>query len=138
MVKKSTCPTIACSLERFRNDLSKRYPRQLTRGSAPATHRQEVVAAKTANVRLVALPPEIGVLLMVVGTAGVLLPGPVGSPFLIAGGLALWPAGFRKAEGWLMRVAPKLYETGVHQIEQFLTDLERRYPGSLGENTRSA
>jgi hypothetical protein len=77
------------------------------------------------------LPPEIGVLLMIVGTAGLLLPGPVGSPFLVAGGVALWPAGFRGVEGWFQTRAPRMFEAGVRQIEKFLADLERRYPGSV-------
>ncbi len=85
-----------------------------------------------ADVRLQELPAEIGVLLIIVGTAGVLLPGPVGSPFLLAGGLALWPSGFRRVERWFMKVAPGMYETGIRQIEHFLSDLERRYPGSTG------
>jgi hypothetical protein len=85
-------------------------------------------------VRLKRLPPEVGVLLLIVGTAGILLPGPVGSPFLVAGGVALWPAGFRRVESWFQRVAPRMFEAGVNQIEQFLADLERRYPGSLRES----
>jgi hypothetical protein len=79
------------------------------------------------------LPPEIGALLIIVGTAGILLPGPVGTPFLVAGGLALWPSGFRRVEGWLQRLAPRMFEVGVGQIEHFLADLERRYPGSVRE-----
>jgi hypothetical protein len=84
-----------------------------------------------AHPRLHKLPREIGVLLLVIGTAGVLLPGPVGSPFLVVGGLALWPTGFRGVERCFMRVAPRMYEKGARQIEQFLADLERRYPGSV-------
>jgi hypothetical protein len=76
------------------------------------------------------LPPEIGVLLVVVGMAGLFLPGPVGSPFLVAGGVALWPSAFRKAEDWFRAIAPRLYEEGLQQTERFLADLERRYPGS--------
>ena len=76
------------------------------------------------------MPLEIGVLLIVVGTAGVLLPGPVGSPFLVAGGLSLWPSAFRKVEDWLQRMSPRLYEEGMRQMERYLADLERRYPGS--------
>jgi hypothetical protein len=70
-------------------------------------------------------------LLLILGTAGILLPGPVGSPFLVAGGIALWPAGFRKVDRWLMKVAPRLYDEGTLQMEIFLADLERRYPGSV-------
>jgi hypothetical protein len=89
-------------------------------------------------LRLKRLPPEIGVLLIVIGTAGILLPGPVGSPFLVAGGVALWPSGFRKVERWFMRIAPRMYDNGVRQIEQFLSDLERRYPGSVPEMSPSS
>lgn len=119
-------PTIA----RFRNDLHRRFPdramREATWAELPDQHQ---VATKLAH-RLEKLPPEIGVLLIVLGTAGVLLPGPVGSPFLIAGGIALWPAAFRRTEGWFQRVAPGLYDEGIRQLERFLADLERRYPGS--------
>ena len=66
----------------------------------------------------------------VIGTAGILLPGPVGSPFLVAGGIALWPSAFRKTEDWLQRMAPRLYDEGILQLERFLADLERRFPGS--------
>jgi hypothetical protein len=81
--------------------------------------------------RLERLPPEIGALLMVVGIAGLLLPGPVGSPFFIAGGVALWPAAFGRVEGWFQRRFPVVHRTGMEQIERYLADLERRYPGSL-------
>jgi uncharacterized membrane protein YbaN (DUF454 family) len=82
-------------------------------------------------VRFQKLPPEIAVLLMIIGTAGIFLPGPVGSPFLVAGGIALWPTAFRKVERWFMKIAPGMYQKGVPQLERFLADLERRYPGSV-------
>ena len=34
------------------------------------------------------------------------------------------------AEDWLERVSPRLYDEGIRQLERFLADLERRYPGS--------
>ena len=37
------------------------------------------------------LPTEVGILLIVAGLGGILLPGPVGAPFLILGGLSLFP-----------------------------------------------
>jgi hypothetical protein len=125
-------PLITRSIERFRNDLQKRYaegPGGSQLRIANLTDEDENVSE--AEVRLQKLPPEIGVLLIVVGTAGILLPGPVGSPFLVAGGIALWPSGFRRVERWFMKVAPRMYQTGIQQIEQFLSDLERRYPGSV-------
>jgi hypothetical protein len=126
----SEYPILARRLERFRSDLRRRN-RQPTGTSRSRPGRIATNAKRTAHATLRSVPPEIGILLLVIGTAGVLLPGPVGSPFLVAGGIALWPAGFRKVEQWLMNVAPGLHETGVRQMEQFLADLERRYPGSL-------
>jgi hypothetical protein len=68
---------------------------------------------------------------MVVGLGGILLPGPVGSPFLLAGGIALWPSGFRRVEHWFQRIAPRIYQNGVEQINRYLADLEQRYPGTV-------
>jgi hypothetical protein len=90
-------------------------------------HPPEVAGA----ARLERLPPEIGALLMVVGIAGLLLPGPVGSPFFIAGGVALWPAAFGRVEGWFRRRFPNAHRTGMEQMVRYLADLERRYPGCL-------
>ena len=49
-----------------------------------------------ANIQ--GLPKELGVLLVVSGIGGLLLPGPVGTPFLLLGGVILWPAAFRRVE----------------------------------------
>jgi hypothetical protein len=125
-------PMRTSGLERFRSDFQRRYSEPTERSpSPPADHpanAEEEETLGTDPVRLRRLPPEAGVLLTVVGTAGLVLPGVVGAPFLLAGGIALWPKGFRKLERWLMKAAPGMYETGVQQIEQFVADLERRYP----------
>jgi hypothetical protein len=113
-------------IDRYRDDLSRRYPGRAAMAKEPVGRK---VAPRLAQ-RLEKLPPEIGVLLIVLGMAGILLPGPVGSPFLVAGGIALWPSVFRKTEDWLQRTAPGLYDEGIRQMERFLADLERRYPGS--------
>ena len=75
-----------------------------------------------------ALPKELGVLLVVGGIGGLLLPGPVGSPFLILGGVILWPAAFRRVERCFEKRFPRLHKQGMMQITRFVTDLERRYP----------
>ena len=80
--------------------------------------------------RLEKLPKEVGALLIAIGIAGLLLPGPVGSPFVLAGGLVLWPSGFNRVEGWFEKKFPGLHRSGVTQIDRYLGDLERRYPGS--------
>jgi len=117
-------------IARYRSDLQRRFPGAGAKAGGGAEAPFERESMTRLAHRLEKLPPEIGVLLFVIGTAGILLPGPVGSPFLIAGGVALWPSAFRKAEDWLERVSPRLYDEGIRQLERFLADLERRYPGS--------
>src|SRR5947208_3187373 len=81
--------------------------------------------------RVLKSPPKtLGVVLLTAGVLGVVLPGP-GVPALVAGGLILYPKGFAKAEGWLRRRFPEGHRAGMSHIGRFLTDLERRYPGSI-------
>jgi hypothetical protein len=130
--RQSSSPKKTRRSQRLRSDDRRRYSSQPAE-EAPAPPVDLATAEETGGTeqaRLPKLPPEIGILLTLVGTAGVVLPGMIGTPFLVAGGIALWPSGFRKVERWLMKVSPKAFETGVQQIEQFLADLERRYPGS--------
>jgi hypothetical protein len=82
------------------------------------------------EARLAALPKEVGVLLVTIGAMGVVLPGIVGTPALLAGGLLLWPRGFRSVNGWLQRKCPKIHRHGAAQLIRYLDDLERRYPTS--------
>ena len=74
------------------------------------------------------LPKEVGVMLVSVGALGVVLPGLMGAPALVAGGLVLWPGTFGGLEEWLRRRNPGLYQGGMQQIGRFLDDMERRYP----------
>ena len=74
------------------------------------------------------LPPEIGMLLIISGIAGVLLPGPVGMPLLIAGGVTMWPKTFEPIERWFSRRFPVVHREGVFQIKEFITDLQNRFP----------
>jgi hypothetical protein len=76
-------------------------------------------------------PRELGALLVSAGVIGLVLPGP-GIPALMAGGLMLWPKRFSAAEGWLQRRFPETHRKGRGQLQRFLDDLERRYPGSTG------
>lgn len=77
------------------------------------------------------LPRELGVMLVSAGVIGVVLPGP-GAPALVAGGLILWPGAFGKAERWFQRRFPEAHRQGMGHVHRFLSDLERRYPGSTG------
>jgi hypothetical protein len=78
--------------------------------------------------RIRRLPPEVGVVLITVGVAGVVLPGPVGMPLLLAGGLALAPSVFGRFERWVEKRFPTLHWHGMKNVNRFIDDFERRYP----------
>lgn len=78
--------------------------------------------------RLRAMPKEIGVMLVSVGALGVVLPGMVGVPAVVAGGLILWPKAFGKVDGWLEKRFPKSRRDGMKQIGRFIDDFEKRFP----------
>jgi hypothetical protein len=130
VIKALAAPMKSDPIARFRSDMRRRFPDSAPTDEEPADPRPARKARSKPSNRLDKLPPEIGVLLIVVGVAGVLLPGPVGSPFLVAGGLVLWPSGSRKLEDWMQKLSPRLYKEGIRQLERYLSDLERRYPGS--------
>lgn len=85
-------------------------------------------SAREMNELLENFPPEIATLLIMAGVAGVLLPGPVGAPLVIAGGLVYWPKTFRPIERWFSRKFPSLHREGVIQLKEFIVNLKRRYP----------
>jgi hypothetical protein len=73
-------------------------------------------------------PPEIATLLIMSGIAGILLPGPVGAPMLIAGGVVMWPRTFRPIERWFSKKFPSVHRDGVIQLKEFVQNLEKRFP----------
>lgn len=88
-----------------------------------------VRVASNGDAELVGtLPREVGILLIVAGLGGILLPGPIGSPFLLLGAVTLSPRLFAKLEMRFRQRFPRLHKRGTRQIKRFLTDLERRYP----------
>jgi hypothetical protein len=74
------------------------------------------------------LPKEVGVMLMTVGVMGLVLPGVVGTPAVIVGGLVLWPKTFSKMENWFRGRCPDFHKKGVIQMKRYIADLEKRYP----------
>jgi hypothetical protein len=84
--------------------------------------------------RIKQMPREVGVLLIVMGIGGLLLPGPVGSPFVILGGVMLWPRAFARVEAAFARHFPRTHRQSVRQIRRFVDDLERRYPLTTREH----
>ena len=96
----------------------------------------EILTDDELTERVKELPKEVGVLLLTFGIAALILPGPIGTPAVLAGGLVLWPGAFGRVAGWVRKRNPAFYRAGMSQIERFVDDLERRYP-SQGP-TRSA
>ncbi|MSR57504.1 MAG: hypothetical protein EXS05_07510 [Planctomycetaceae bacterium] len=85
-------------------------------------------AAESTRRRIRKLPPEVGAVLIGAGIVGFILPGPIGTPLLLAGGLVLIPRAFNKIDGWVQRTFPKSYGVGMKYVDRFLDDFERRYP----------
>jgi hypothetical protein len=78
--------------------------------------------------RIGELPTEVGVLMIVAGIGGILLPGPIGTPFLLVGMVALWPCAFERVERFVRKRIPRLHRLGMYQVKRYLADMERRYP----------
>jgi len=77
--------------------------------------------ADDAALRIAHLPKEAGWALITAGVVGLVVPGVVGTPFLLAGAVVLAPGGSKLLARW----APS---SATRQIGRFLDDLERRYP----------
>ncbi|MFN0054649.1 MAG: hypothetical protein ACKV0T_20955 [Planctomycetales bacterium] len=87
--------------------------------------------AERTRDRLRNLPPEVGMVVVAAGVAGLLLPVVPGTPLLLLGGLILSPDGFAQLDGWVQRWFPRMHRYGFHQIDRFLDDFDRRYPEAL-------
>ncbi|MGH8551106.1 MAG: hypothetical protein ACRERU_21380 [Methylococcales bacterium] len=74
------------------------------------------------------LPRDVGWMLFGVGFAGVIAPGVFGLPFMVAGGMILWPKTTQRLHGLLGAGSPEMMNAGINQVLRFLDDLERRYP----------
>ena len=72
-------------------------------------------------VRVERLPKEAGWMLITAGVVGLVVPGVLGTPFLLAGAVVLAPGGSKLLSRWAGHSA-------MRQIGRFLDDLERRYP----------
>jgi hypothetical protein len=92
----------------------------------PAAERQADADELVRMLR--GLPKEVSALLISVGALGLVLPGVVGAPAVVAGGLVFWPKAFGPIEGWLGRRFPKAHRQGLEQLRRYLDDLDRRYP----------
>jgi hypothetical protein len=80
------------------------------------------------------LPRDPGVALIGLGVVGIAIPGPIppGASFVLLGMLFLRPSLLAKRAGPLARRFPKVFRFLIAFVEDLRTDLERRYPGSVG------
>ena len=79
-------------------------------------------------LRIDELPRDVGWVLVYVGVLGVVLPGIIGFPFVIAGGAILLPGGPKLLTRWMGSKPPPVVHAGMKQITRLVYDLERRYP----------
>jgi hypothetical protein len=77
-------------------------------------------------------PREFGWLMIYVGVLGIVLPGIVGFPLVIAGGAVLMPSGRKSLSRWVSRHPKPLVLASLKQIVRMADDLERRYPSKPG------
>jgi hypothetical protein len=107
------------------------HPSAAEQASGDAPEPSALTPEEEAEFRRIKdLPREVGVMLMTVGVLGLVLPGIVGTPAFLAGGLVLWPKGFGKVENWFERRFPQMHKQSLHQINRFLDDLEGRFPSN--------
>jgi hypothetical protein len=83
--------------------------------------RDESAVHELTAVDVEQLPKEAGWLLITAGIVGLVVPGVLGTPFLLAGAVVLAPGGTKLLSRWAGH-------SGMRQIGRFLDNLERRYP----------
>ncbi len=86
--------------------------------------------------RIEKLPREAGWALVTAGVIGLIAPGVVGFPFVVAGAVVLTPGGPRKLAHWASRKPRKYAHAALRQICQLVDDLERRYPRAGADTPR--
>ncbi|MGY6276343.1 hypothetical protein [Methylomonas sp. MgM2] len=103
-------------------------------GSSVVIHRPEVLGPEeqmeddAVVERVGKLEHEVGWILVTAGAIGMIVPGILGTPFLLMGAFALWPGNRKRVEKWRQGHTPKFFHGSMKQINRFLDDLERRYP----------
>ena len=86
--------------------------------------------------RIEKLPREAGWALVTAGVIGLIAPGVVGFPFVVAGAVVLTPGGPRKLAHWASRKPRKYAHAALRQICRLVVDLERRYPRAGADTPR--
>jgi hypothetical protein len=105
----------------------------VTSPAARGAHGSEVATDGAAVdeqiiLRIANVPRDVGWLMISVGVIGVILPGIIGTPFLVAGVAVLAPGGPQLLTDWVRRNPKAATLVGLKQMGRWLDDLERRYP----------
>jgi hypothetical protein len=79
-------------------------------------------------LRIANAPRDVGWMMVSVGVLGVILPGLIGTPFLVAGIAVLTPGGPELFTRWVTENPNGFVLAGLKQMGRWLDDLERRYP----------
>jgi hypothetical protein len=107
--------------------------------SAVAAEEDARTEERSEDLALIAkiedLPRDVGWLLICAGALGVILPGVIGFPFVIAGTAVVTAPRPMRLTRWIGRNPPKLLQRGLRQISRMLDDLERRYPSVANKAT---
>ena len=79
------------------------------------------------------LPMDLGTSLLVIGTFGVIIPGPVppGFSFILLGVVVLRPSILARTGAPLAHRFPRAFRLLIGLVTRFRSDLARRYPGSV-------
>lgn len=95
----------------------------------PPEPRQPPTQEELLEARIKNMPKDVGAMLLTVGLAGVVLPGVIGLPFLLAGGIIMMPKTTNKLRNYLGMNHSEESDYAIKQLNRFLDDLDRRYPG---------
>jgi cation transport ATPase len=93
---------------------------------------EQIQAVQAIDAQLIQrienLPREAGWALIVAGVIGVVAPGIIGAPFVVAGAFVLTPGGPRLLSRWAGRKPRKRVHSALRQMCRMIDDLDRRYP----------
>ena len=101
---------------------------QTAESTGAEAERDQTKEDEQTVLRIEQLPRDIGWLMVYVGVLGVILPGIISAPFLIAGIAVLAPGGPQLLTRWVGRKPRGVVHFSLKQIGRWLDDLERRYP----------
>ena len=106
----------------------------VTRAAGSAgTERTSDPAADSGLTNVVQrLPKDIGIVLLVLGAVGVVIPGPIppGGSLILVGLFLTCPPLARRFDRWFKRRLPVLYNGLEQAVSRLEADLARRYPRS--------